>query len=969
MSKGKEFLSQLKMYSDYMKWNETLQRYETWDEACIDVLNTHKSKYGKIANPFIQEILPYYQNREFLVSQRNLQFRGDQVLKHNPRIYNCCTTYCNTPDVFSKGFYILLCGTGLGVNMFPDFVSQLPQLTKRKKGTKTFVIEDSIEGWANAVRVLLSSYCRHSSLDRQYFGYIIKFDYSLIRPKGSFITGGFKSPGHAGLKQSLERIESLIDYNIDGHDSVEFRSIIAYDIFMHLSDAVLSGGVRRSAMNIIMSPDDTELLYAKTGDWRMKYPWRARSNNSVGLLRGEFDFEQLTDLLSLNEGDNDVGFVFMNSVSEIYNPCFTLDTKILTDNGWRTFGELLDTNPTIMQDLRLKGYESNGQERWEFTDEKGGSLKPIKAYNVSKTAENQTIYRLTTKNHRVIKTTGNHHIGTTDGMKTMDSIKVGDKLLIGVADEYNCDKTSFTYKRGLLAGLLYGDGTGLNQGTARLDIWVSDVKDEIEDIVEDVLSSTDVEVLTKRKAGQQAKTNPKFRKSMSHAEKYSLESVALYRDLRSLGFKSKDDLSWLHHQDKEFKAGFISGLVFTDGHVEGSKKSKTMSLRITQSNLSALQDIQLIMQELGVMSRIYSLFKNHTSILPDGKGGSSEFEVKDSYRLAVSDKSSLHRLSAWLYLFDSDSKRYDQIVNEVYWDSYYDVKKPTSYWDSVKSIEILDEKQDVYCLSENVNRTVVADGIVARRCYEIGFNFWDIIEDKKQAAFQFCNLCEINASTCKTKSGRLDKEKFFELCRVSSIAGTLQAGYTDFPFLNKQTENIVAGEALLGVSITGWFDNPDLFNEEVLIEGARIVKETNAEVASKLGINPAARTTCVKPSGNACTTFDTEIKTNLGVMTLGDIFNYCTGEDINHDNLLPETFAVPKNVLKVYDENNEEQEITALYVNGFAETYDIEFEDGLVYSFTGNHRLKTLDGWKYVRDITVDDEIVSFETFVKPSTL
>lgn len=110
----------------------------------------------------------------------------------------------------------------------------------------------------------------------EYFRNQIKFDYSEIRPKGSPISGGFKAPGPDGLKQSIERIESLLDQYIGEAESAPFKSIIAYDVFMHISDAVLSGGVRRSAMNIIMDPDDDELIRAKTGHWRQTHPWRAR---------------------------------------------------------------------------------------------------------------------------------------------------------------------------------------------------------------------------------------------------------------------------------------------------------------------------------------------------------------------------------------------------------------------------------------------------------------------------------------------------------------------------------------------------------------------------------------------------------------------------------------------------------------------------------------------------------------------
>lgn len=104
----------------------------------------------------------------------------------------------------------------------------------------------------------------------------------------------------------------------------------------------------------------------------------------------------------------------------------------------------------------------------------------------------------------------------------------------------------------------------------------------------------------------------------------------------------------------------------------------------------------------------------------------------------------------------------------------------------------------------------------------------------------FCNLCEINAEACTTS------EEFLQACKAASILGTVQAGYTNFPYLGKVTEEIVKQDALLGVSVTGWMNNPMLFNVKLLTEGATLVKKTNEKIAELIGINGAARTTCVK---------------------------------------------------------------------------------------------------------------------------
>lgn len=100
---------------------------------------------------------------------------------------------------------------------------------------------------------------------------------------------------------------------------------------------------------------------------------------------------------------------------------------------------------------------------------------------------------------------------------------------------------------------------------------------------------------------------------------------------------------------------------------------------------------------------------------------------------------------------------------------------------------------------------------------------------------------------------------FHRMCKASAILGTLQAGYTNFTYLTDATRRITEREALIGVSITGWMSNPELlFNEQNMIDGAEIVKATNKEIAALLGINPAARTTCAKPSGNASVILGTD---------------------------------------------------------------------------------------------------------------
>lgn len=328
MQNGKQFLSDLKLYSDYLKWREVDNRFETWGEACESIIDGHRQKYSGLKNQDMLEnayekALEQMKKKAVLASQRNLQFRGPQIKKHNTKLYNCTSTYVAYNEVFQNIFYLGLSGCGVGGGLLIPFVENISRIQRRTKGTKTFVISDDIEGWANSLGVLMSSFFVDKQPFPEYAGYEIKFDYSPIRPKGSLISGGFKAPGPDGLKKSLELIEKLLN-NWLNREGDKLRPIAVFDIICHASDAVLSGGVRRSALNMIVDPNDKEMIYAKTGNWRRDNPQRARSNNSVILIRNQVTKEQFKNIVEINEGDNDIGFVFANSWFDMFNPCFEI---------------------------------------------------------------------------------------------------------------------------------------------------------------------------------------------------------------------------------------------------------------------------------------------------------------------------------------------------------------------------------------------------------------------------------------------------------------------------------------------------------------------------------------------------------------------------------------------------------------------------------------------------------------------
>ena len=186
--------------------------------------------------------------KKVLPSMRSMQFAGDPIFKHNARMFNCVASHCDRIDFFSQCFYLLLCGCGTGYSVQTQHVDELPVLCKHQDSV-FHVIEDSIEGWSNAADALIKSYFGESECPI--------FDYSEIREKGAPLSAGGKAPGAEPLKKALENVENILEsaeYNGD-----RLRPIDCYDIVCFLADAVISGGVRRSATICVFSKSDTEL--------------------------------------------------------------------------------------------------------------------------------------------------------------------------------------------------------------------------------------------------------------------------------------------------------------------------------------------------------------------------------------------------------------------------------------------------------------------------------------------------------------------------------------------------------------------------------------------------------------------------------------------------------------------------------------------------------------------------------------
>ena len=327
--------------SKYARWIPEKKRRETWRESVDRVKKMMLDQYPDVKEDIEWAYDMMYKKR-VLGSQRALQFGGSPILKHNARVYNCIASFIDRPRFFQECMYLLLCGCGTGFSVQKHHVKKLPKLVHKKDGTKKFVIPDTIEGWSDAVGVLVSSYFEDCELFSEYTGKTVNFDFSEIRLAGSYLSSSSgKAPGPEPLKKALTNIKKVLDRAIKNAEfsTRKLRPIDVYDVVMHAADAVISGGVRRSATICLFSPDDEEMALAKTGNWFHDNPQRGRSNNSVLLLRDKTSPTQFTTLMESVKEFGEPGFVWADSTEFVVNPCVEIGLYPVDDEtgetGWQ----------------------------------------------------------------------------------------------------------------------------------------------------------------------------------------------------------------------------------------------------------------------------------------------------------------------------------------------------------------------------------------------------------------------------------------------------------------------------------------------------------------------------------------------------------------------------------------------------------------------------------------------------------
>ena len=313
MDLGLDALSKLTIFSKYAKYNPQLKRRETWEEIVDRYQDMMIKKYPKLKDAIVKSV-ELIREKKVLPSMRALQFAGPAAEVNHARIYNCCYLPVDSLYSFSETMFLLLGGTGVGYSVQKHHIEQLPTIKKQDTyKQRTWLIEDSIMGWADSVKVLMKFYFEG--------GFKPKFDFRAIRHKGArLITAGGKAPGPEPLKLCLAHIDAIMERKEDGQ---KLTSLECHDIMCHVANSVLAGGIRRSAMIALFNQDDEDMITCKYGNWWELNEQRGRANNSAVLERGSVTEDEFFDLWKRIEasGSGEPGVYWTNNKDWGTNPC------------------------------------------------------------------------------------------------------------------------------------------------------------------------------------------------------------------------------------------------------------------------------------------------------------------------------------------------------------------------------------------------------------------------------------------------------------------------------------------------------------------------------------------------------------------------------------------------------------------------------------------------------------------------
>ena len=642
MNKSTQILSDITVFMKYAKYIPELQRRETWTELVDRNKAMHIKKYPQLAED-IEEAYKYVYDKKILPSMRSMQFAGKPVEINPARIYNCAYLPIDDWRAFGEAMFLLLGGTGVGYSVQKHHIEKLSEIRlPNSNRKKRYLINDSIEGWADAVKMLVKSYFTG--------GPTVNFDFSDIRPKGArLVTSGGKAPGPQPLKECLIKLDGILSQKQNGD---KLSSIEVHDMVCHIADAVLAGGIRRAALISLFSADDDEMIACKSGNWWETNAQRGRANNSAVLLRHKITEQFFFDLWKRIElsGAGEPGIYLTNDKDWGTNPSLRAGTRIWTADGVFPIEEL--------------------EDKIFYVRNLDGQISKAKCWLSGK---GKQLYKVKLEGGHEYFATAEHEWPVWDGDKYIKintpNIEVGSLMKFQKADKIT-EGALGNYEDGFLSGWQLGDGwTSTKSDGMLVQGLIVSSKDDSSGISKRITKhlrevlDCQANFIERGSGCKELNTTNRNWNNFQKEFQYSHKSAGLPKTIWSSA-------------SEEYRRGLIDGLFSSDGSVEKNKKR----IAFHSAHKALAQDVSDLLGLYGVKHSLRFIINSHKGCyIIDISEGQSIRRFKELFKLSAKEKQD--RIDA--YEFKTNIKYNDQI-------KVIDVEK-TDLFEDVWDVSVYDE--------------------------------------------------------------------------------------------------------------------------------------------------------------------------------------------------------------------------------------------------------------------------------------
>jgi len=809
-------LSEFVYTRTYARWMPEEGRRETWAES-VDRYLAFLQQERSLPEGLVPDLRRAMLRMEVLPSMRALWSAGEAARRDNTMFYNCSFVPLDNLKAFAELLYILMMGCGVGFSVERQFVSNLPVVGAPQGKRIYYMVEDSTEGWANAF---------YEGLVYWFKGIVVKYDFSQVREAGAPLK---VKGGRASGPDPLKRLLDFAQRTVLGASGRQLTSLECHDIACMVGEIVMAGGVRRAALISFSDPDDDTMRHAK--DWsRGEFPaCRYMANNSAFWYEKPERPVFNREWTALKEsGSGERGFFMFPPHKRAArksdargNPCVTAATWVNTVDGPRQVSELVGKSFVAVVDGTA--YPSTEGGFWSTGVKPVLRLQTIEGYSLDLTG-----------NHKVCRVVQTERVQRfewvpADELKAGDLVRLNNHRPVSVSNERE-------FNRGWLLGSLIGDGT-FSRVEGKSDLGCLTYWGEDGEYMANLaLSRIDAVGLPHRSdlSVVHNKAN----------DTWGVRCASLADFAKNYGIvpANKALTPDMERELEPFVAGVLSGLFDADGCVLGTQ-DKGVSVRLSQSNLDTLYTAQRMLLRLGIASTVYENRREAGSrMMPDGKGGTSEYWCQAQHELVVS-RDNLFRFAEVVGFSDPQKSAHLSALLGA----YSRTPNRERFVARVKSLVPVGEQEVFDCTIPEL-AAFDANGLYVHNCGEILLRYMKATDPWTGAGGggQFCNL---SAAVMRAED---TKETMARKVRLAAWVGAIQSTFTNFPYLRPGWAQTCDEDRLLGVDITGQCDNPALSNDpEAMSFFNAVARETAKQAAAHLGINEPAAITCGKPSGNS----------------------------------------------------------------------------------------------------------------------